>query len=100
MRNENVVPLGTDPPEEPQRPPTPPGRLHGIATLGMAVSAVVGVVAGVLYITVTWSGSPRRAVIAVILFSVLTFLTTVSAAVLTAARDSYASVPRRRTQGP
>lgn len=99
MRDENVLPLGTDPPEEPQLPPTPPGALHGIATVGMAVSAVVGIVAGILYITVTWSGSPRRAVIAVILFSVLTFLTTVSAAVLTAARDSYAGGPRRRTQG-
>ena len=96
MTDRDVVPLPGVPPEIPEPPVTPPGRLHAIAMACMAASGILGLVSALLFVTVTWSGAPRRAVIAVLLFSILGFLAGGSAAVLTAARDTYARTPRPR----
>ena len=45
------------------------------------------------FLTIGWSGSARRAVIAVLLASILLFLAGVTAAILTAARDTYTRRP-------
>lgn len=87
---DNVVPLPGDPPTpEPPIPPSPPGRLHGAAIAGMGISAIVGVVAMLAFITVTWPDDIGRVVIGICLFSGLAFLTFASTAVFTAARDTY-----------
>jgi hypothetical protein len=89
----NVVPLPGGP-QPPRRPATPPGRAHGLATLGMALSAVVGILAALLFITVGWPGESGRYVIGVVVFSVLGFFLSASIAIFAAARDTYAR-PRR-----
>ena len=81
----NVVRLPQEPP--PAASPTPPGRLHGLAIAGMAVSALVGIVAMLIFITVSNTG---RVMVVAFVLSGLGFLTCASLAVLTAARDTYA----------
>ncbi len=87
---DNVVPLpGDPPPPEPITPPSAPGRLHGAAIAGMGISAIVGVVAMLALITVTWPANLARVVIGICLFSGLAFVTFASTAVFSAARDTY-----------
>ena len=85
-----VVPLGTPrattPPEDAG---SPPGRLHGIAMAGMALFAIVGILATLAFITVGWPGSSGRRVIAVVVFSAVGFVASAAIAVLAAARDTY-----------
>jgi hypothetical protein len=92
---ENIVSL----PGASERRPTPParrfGRVHGLATAGMALSAMVGILAMLAFITVGWPGRTGRYVIAVVVCAALIFLTCASIAVLAAARDSYARPPDR-----
>lgn len=91
--DQNVVRLPKDPP--PAAPPSPPGRLHGLAIAGMAVCALVGIVAMLVFITVRWPGNTGRVMVVAFVLSGLGFLTCASLAVLTAARDTYArSTPR------
>ena len=86
----NVVPLPGDPlPPEPVPPPTAPGRLHGAAIAGMGISAILGVIAMLAFITVNWPENIGRIVVGVCLFSGLAFLAFASMAVFTAARDTY-----------
>jgi len=92
--DDNVRPLGTELPPEPEPAVTRPGRLHGFAITGMALSALVGIVTMFLFITVNWPGSPRRIVIGILLMSTLSFIAFAAAAVLTAARDTYATSGR------
>lgn len=84
-----VVPLGRTPPPEPEPVPSRPGRLHGIAISLMASAAGLGLILGIAYLTVTWSGTPRRIIVASMLLSILVFVTAVSISILTAARDTY-----------
>jgi uncharacterized membrane protein len=95
MTDRNVIPLGTEPPVETPPPVTRPGRLHGSSIVGMAASALLGIVATYTYVTVNLSGMPRRAVIAILLFAVLGFVVSSAAAVFSAARDTYPT--RHRT---
>ena len=85
----NVVPLPGDRPVIEPPPPSPPGRIHGLAIAGMGISAIVGVAAMLAFITVTWPDSLSRVVIGVCLISGLAFLAFASTAVLSAARDTY-----------
>jgi len=95
--NDNVVRLPGEPlPPEPPPAVTPPSRLHGAAIAGMGVSAIVGVTAMLAFITVTWPANIARVVIGVCLFSGLAFLTCASAAVFTAARDTYRTEAARK----
>lgn len=87
----NIVPLPPDTGPPATRPrPSAPGRLHGLAIAGMAVSALTGIVMVFALVTIRWPGSTRGYVVGVLLASVLIFVTSASAAVLTAARDTYA----------
>ena len=67
-----------------------PAGLHGLAILGMAACAVVGIAATLAFITVTWPGGAGRYVVAVILACALGFVACAAIAVLFAARDTYA----------
>jgi hypothetical protein len=81
------LPAGYEPPPEPAS--APPGRLHGTFIAGMAISALVGVAAMFLFITVGWPDGVRRYIIALIFVAGVLFLACASAAVLSAARDTY-----------
>ena len=70
---------------------TPPGRLHGAFIGGMATSALIGTAAMFAFITVGWPENTQRYVVAVMIVSVVVFLTCASAAVFTAARETYPS---------
>lgn len=81
------LPADYEPPPEPE--PAAPGRLHGMFIGGMAVAALTGVVALFAYITVGWPESIRRYIIALFFFAGIAFLACASAAVFSAARDTY-----------
>lgn len=86
----NVVQLPGEPlPAEPVPPPSPPGRMHGAAIAGMGISALVGVAAMLAFITITWPANLSRVIVGVCLLAGLSFLAFASAAVFTAARDTY-----------
>jgi hypothetical protein len=89
MSEENVVQHPSTPPESPPAP-SPPGRLHGFAIAGMAISALIGIISVLTFITVRWPAGPARLILFVCIASGLGFLTFASAAVLAAARDTYA----------
>lgn len=86
----NVVPLGKDPEPEPELPPTPPGKIHGLAIAGMAMSALVAILAGFLFIAIGWPGNTGKVVASIGFLGGVSFLVCASAAVFTAARDTYA----------
>lgn len=96
---ENIVRLPEPPPVEPAPRPTPPGRAHGASIAGMGISAIVGVVAMLAFITVTWPENIGRIVIGICLLSGLAFLSFASIAVISAARDTYRSEVDRKTSG-
>ncbi|CAN5551380.1 hypothetical protein BH24ACT26_BH24ACT26_16410 [soil metagenome] len=58
----------------------------------MAACAVLGICATIAFITVGWPGTMGRSVIGIVIFSAIGFLACASAAVFSAARDTY---PRR-----
>jgi hypothetical protein len=94
-RDKPVVPLPQDAPPPPPRP-SGPGRLHGLAIAGIAVSALAGITSTLAFVTIRWPGSTGRYLIAVLFLSVIVFVVSASTAVLTAARDTYV----RRGSGP
>jgi hypothetical protein len=59
---------------------------------GMSAFAVLGILATLAFITVGWPGMMGRRVLAVVFFSALGFMACASAAIFSAARDTY---PRR-----
>jgi hypothetical protein len=83
----------------PEPVPTPPGRLHGFAIMGMSVCALVGIVAMLSFVTVRWPDRSGRYVIAVLIGAAIGFLACASAAVFTAARDTYLSPAGRAHPG-
>jgi hypothetical protein len=94
---DRVIPLPSD--YVPQDPPASrPGLLHGIATIGMAIFAIVGFLAMFAFITVGWPGDSGRYVIVVVVLAGVGFLASAAIAVFAAARDTYAgrSIPRER----
>ena len=91
-RGDEVVPLHQDASEtsfEPEPPPSRPGKLHGLAISGMAVSALSGIASMLAFITVTWPDGPRRVVVGILVTSLVGFLASASGAVFAAARDTY-----------
>jgi hypothetical protein len=64
--------------------------MHSTATAGMALSAAVGILAMLAFITVGWPGRSGRYVVGVALIAALVFVTCASIAVFAAARDTYA----------
>jgi hypothetical protein len=81
------LPNEYEPPPPP--PPSSPGRLHGLSIGGMAVSALVGVAALFAFITVGWPDPVRRILVVTFFLAGIAFLACASAAVFTAARDTY-----------
>jgi hypothetical protein len=94
MTDEEIVDLGVEAPPAPV--PSAPGRLHGIAITGMAMSAFIGIVALFLLATVQWTDTTRRYVILTMVFACIGFVVFAAAAVLFAARDTY---PKRSSGG-
>ena len=95
---DNVVPLGVEgPPPEPAVESRPLGRLHGLAILGMAVFALIGIAAMLAFITISWPDDSSRYVVAVFMIAVVGFVTSASIAVFSAARDTYPRHPRTPT---
>ncbi len=87
---DNVVPLGTTPEPVPDEPPRAHSGLHRIAISGMALSALVGIVSMLAFITVSWPNDTGRYVIGVFIAAGVGFMTCASLAVLSAARETYA----------
>ena len=95
---DNVVPLGVDAPTPaPPAPSRPPSRLHGLAIIGMAVFALVGIAAMLAFITISWPEDSSRYVVAIFVASIVGFMTSASLAVFSAARDTYPRHPRKPT---
>lgn len=82
------LPGDYDPTAE-QEEASPPGRLHGMFITGMAGSALVGIASMFALITVGLPANMSRFVIVVLVASAITFLACASAAVFSAARDTY-----------
>jgi hypothetical protein len=94
--SDNVVPLGVEPPTPVAPAPSrPPSRLHGLAIIGMAVFALVGIAAMLAFITISWPDDSSRYVVAVFVASIVGFMTSASLAVFSAARDTYPRHPRK-----
>src|SRR5436309_1575698 len=86
---QSVVPLSPEiPTHVVEAPPSPPGRLHGIAIAGLGLSALTGIVSTLAFITVRWPAHTGRYVVAAIIASVVAFLGCASTAIFTAARDT------------
>jgi hypothetical protein len=88
-----VIALGAEPVEGHGQAPVPSGpasRLHGIAIAGMAISALAGTASMLAFATVHWTGAAAHYVIGAVVLSAVAFLACASAAVFTAARDTYA----------
>ncbi|MGI8709276.1 MAG: hypothetical protein ACR2LG_13925 [Actinomycetota bacterium] len=93
---DKVVPLGRDPEPQPPVVPSRPKRLQAIAIGGMTSFAIVGFLALLSLFTIgSFSGDTRRYVVIVVVFSAVGFLASASAAVLTAAGNTYESRPER-----
>jgi hypothetical protein len=91
---DNVVPLGVEPPTPvPPAPSRPPSRLHGLAIIGMAIFALVGIGAMLAFITISWPDDSSRYVVAVFVASIVGFMTSASLAVFSAARHTYPKHP-------
>ena len=88
----NVIPLGRAPEPVAPVPPSRPSRLHGLAIAGMATCAIVGIIAMLVFITVTWPDDTGRYVIGVFIGSGVGFMTCASLAVFSAARDTHVEV--------
>ena len=73
----------------PPAPASPPGRIHGIAITCMAASAFLGIASLFMFATVNWPGSIGRVILAVFFLSAVGFVASASAAVFSAARDTY-----------
>lgn len=69
-------------------------RLHATAVTGMIIFACLGVLSTLAFITVSWPGGSSRYVLAVAMGCVIGFVACATAAVFTAARDTY---PRRHS---
>ena len=90
----DVIPIGVEPPEPPPGPPPRSSKLHSIAVVVSGAAAVTAILSAMAFVTVNWSSTSRRVVIAVLFLSISIFLAAVSATILSAARDTYARRPR------
>ncbi len=64
-------------------------RLHGVATAGMAICALLGILSMLGFITVRWPGNSGRYVVGFLVTAIFGFLLCCSIAVFSAARDTY-----------
>ena len=73
--------------------PTRRRSLHALATTGVAVFAVAGLLAILAFVTVGWPGDTGRYLVAIFIGSVIGCFACASAAVFTAARSTYPGQP-------
>lgn len=66
--------------------------LHSVAVTGMFVFGSLVILSGLIFVTIGWPGITGRYVVAAGMGSMIGFVTCASAAMFTAARDTY---PRR-----
>jgi hypothetical protein len=83
-----VIRLDTSP--EPPPPPSRHPRKHGLLVSSMSFFALLGIASMFAFITVTWPGDTGRYVTGIFVVSIIGFVTSASAAVFTAARNTYA----------
>ncbi|HEY7875583.1 MAG TPA: hypothetical protein VIG64_10735 [Actinomycetota bacterium] len=98
-----MVPLGAEVVAGHGQAPAPSGptsRLHGLAITGLGVCALLGIGAMLAFVTVRWEGSTGRFFVALFILAAIGFLACASAAVFTAARDTYAQSPARDSEKP
>ena len=83
--------LGVEARQEPRTPKPAPrvGRLHGLAIVGMAISALTGIASMLAFITISWPDDLGRYLMVIVVISVIGFMTSASLAVFSAARDTY-----------
>jgi hypothetical protein len=87
----NIVTLRTEPVvQEPAPKPKRLGRIHSLATGGMALCAFLGIFALVGLITIRWPGESNRFVVGLLMAAGFGFLLCGSIALFSAARDTYA----------
>ena len=70
--------------------------MHGFAIAVMALSAVIGSLAMLAFITVGWPGTTGRTVIAIVVISAVVFMASGAIAVFAAARDTYSRDATRK----
>lgn len=88
---DNVVRLPVED-DGPSRPPPihrPVARLHSIAIVGMALSALIGITAMLAYITISWPKDLKAYPFVVFVGAIVIFMTSASIAVFSAARNTY-----------
>lgn len=88
-RAADVVPLGVERQEEPRPAPRRPSGLHAFAISGMSISALLGICVLFLSIGIGLPAGGRRVAIAIVVGTAVVFLACASAAVFTAARETY-----------
>lgn len=86
-----VAPAAADPVA-----PTRTGRAHGIAIFGMALSALIGTLALLAFITIRWPGEMGEYLKVVFVLSGAAFMVSSSMAVFFAMRDTHPNHPNQR----
>jgi hypothetical protein len=71
--------------------PTSQRSLHAVATTGVAVFVVIGLVAILAFLTVGWPGDTGRYLVAIFIGSIIGCFACASAALFTAMRGTYRS---------
>ncbi len=97
--HENVVPLGVEPQFEDPPEPKPMGRVHGLGTFGMAVSALIGIVALLALVTIRWPEETGRIPKTVIVISIIGFIVCAALAAAGAGGDTYPRADESRRRG-
>jgi hypothetical protein len=87
----SVAPAAVDPVA-----PTKTGRAHGIAIFGMALSALIGTLALLAFITIRWPGGIGEYLKVVFVLSGAAFMVSSSMAVFFAMRDTHPNHPNKR----
>jgi hypothetical protein len=87
----SVAPAAADPVA-----PTKTGRAHGIAIFGMALSALIGTLALLAFITIRWPGGMGEYLKVVFVLSGAAFMVSSSMAVFFAMRDTHPNHPNQR----
>lgn len=72
------------------------GRAHGLAIFGMALSALIGTLALLAFITIRWPGEMGEYLKLVFVFSGAAFMVSSSLAVFFAMRDTHPNQPDPR----
>ena len=87
---DEVTVIRLDATPEPLPEPSRHPRTHGFLISSMSFFALLGIGSMFAFITITWPGDTGRYVTGIFVLSIIGFVTSASAAVFTAARNTYA----------